>query len=219
MKKLTTIVSLTLLVGSMALGQAPTVYLPLNDDLKDVGPKRVDAVDAGTAPVEFVNDAERGRVAYFAEAAHAQFPLIADAPELDFGTGSFSFSFWIKIDPNVPIPSDPAIFSNKDWGSGGNQGFLVALDGADDPASHWWTINAADGAGGRLDWDADDNQCVNLKDGKWHMVAAVFERGAKLNVYVDGLLYQNDPAVDSYDLTLLSASLSPADLPLTIMQD
>jgi len=192
------------------------VYLPLDMDLNDLSGNVVNATDAGAEPTQFVEDAIRGTVAEFPVAAHAQFP--ADAPLLDFGTENFSVSFWIKIDPNIPTGGDPVILSNKDWGSGGNPGFLVALDGADDPSAHLWTVNAADGAGGRIDWDADDNATPNLKDGHWHFVAVAFDRASTMNVYFDGELRQSDPAEDSKDLTLVPGSLT-SEFPLTIMQD
>ncbi|WPP50838.1 LamG-like jellyroll fold domain-containing protein [Catalinimonas niigatensis] len=192
------------------------IYLPLDTDLNDLTANAIHATDAGTETTQFVEDAIRGTVAEFPVAAHAQFP--ADAPLLDFGTEDFSMAFWIKIDPNLSTPGDPVILGNKDWGSGGNPGFLVGLDGADDPAAHLWTVNVADGAGGRLDWDADDNQTPNLKDGYWHLVALAFDRDATLNVYLDGELRQSDPADDAKNLTLTPGSLT-SPYPLTIMQD
>ncbi|HTF20348.1 MAG TPA: LamG-like jellyroll fold domain-containing protein [Chryseolinea sp.] len=195
------------------LAYGADVYLPFDADLTDAT-GHVDAEDKGSVPVTFVEDVKRGKVASFETQAHAQFPLV---PELDFGTDDFSFAFWIKINAGVPIPSDPAIFTNKDWDSGGNVGFLVALDDADAVDAHHWTVNVADGTG-RLDWDADDNETPNLKDGEWHFIAVAFDRDAKLNVYYDGLLRQTDAAQDSYDLTLAPGSLS-SGLPLTIMQD
>src|SRR5690606_38626527 len=192
-----------------------TVFLPLNKGLHDFSGNDLHAVDAGSEPVQFTKDPERGDVALFPAPAHATLPL---APELDFGAGDFSVGFWIKINPLIPIAGDPVIFGNKDWNSGGNVGFLVGLDGADSQGSHMWTVNVANGAGGRLDWDADDNHTPNLKDGSWHFVAVAFDRDDKMNVYLDGVLRQSDPAQDSYDLTLVPGSLS-SGLPLTIMQD
>ena len=122
--------------------------------MNDASGNNLNATDAGTESTEFVTDDERGQVAKFPLAAHAQLPL---DPKLNFGTDDFSLAFWIKVDPTIPPTSDPSIISNKDWGSGGNPGFLVALDGADDPANnHMWTSNIADGTA-RLDWDADNN--------------------------------------------------------------
>src|SRR5690606_40211465 len=95
----------------------------------------------------------------------------------------------------------------------------IGLDGADSQGSHMWTVNAADGNGSRLDWDADDNQTPSLVDGTWHFVAVVFDRDAMMNVYLDGVLRQTDPAQDSKDLTLIPGDLAREDLPFTIMQD
>ena len=43
-----------------------------------------------------------------------------------FDAESFSFAFTIEIDPNA-IKSDPPIFSNKDWKTGLNDGFMAFL--------------------------------------------------------------------------------------------
>ncbi len=192
------------------------IFLPLNNDLFDYSGNNLHAEDKGTEVTRFVKDPDRGDIALFPLAAHAQFPL---DPKLDFGTDDFSVAFWIRINPNIDTPSDPVILGNKDWGSGGNPGFQIGLDGADDASAHLWTINVSDGGDGRLDWDADDNQTPNLKDGDWHFVVAAFDRDATLNVYFDGELRQTDPAQDSKDMTLIQGSLSSAGLPLTIMQD
>ncbi|HEY9489444.1 MAG TPA: LamG domain-containing protein, partial [Chryseosolibacter sp.] len=205
-----------LLACGCAHAQAPTVYLPLNEDLNDASGNALHAVDAGSESTEFVSDPKRGRVAKFPASAHAQLPL---NPKLDFGTNDFSVAFWVKIDAGVIPSSDPVIIGNKDWGSGKNRGFLVGLDGANEVGSHLWTVNAADGNGGRLDWDADDNGTPNLVDGAWHFVAVVFDRDATMNVYLDGVLRQTDVAADSKDLTLTPGDLAPDDLPFTIMQD
>lgn len=205
-----------LLTCCCLLAQAPTVYLPLNEDLQDASGNNLHATDAGSESTVFVSDAGRGMVAKFPIAAHAQLPL---DPKLDFGANSFSVAFWVKIDNGLIPGSDPVIIGNKDWGSGGNTGFLVALDGANEVGSHLWTVNVSDGAGGRLDWDADDNQTPNLVDGAWHFVAVVFDRTSTMNVYYDGVLKQTDPAQDSKDLTLAPGDLAPDNLPFTIMQD
>ncbi|AYB32602.1 T9SS C-terminal target domain-containing protein [Chryseolinea soli] len=197
------------------LSYGADAYLPFDSDLKDATGHGLDATDKGTVATTFIDDAERGKVANFPAEAYAQFPL---DPKLDIGTGNFSVAFWVKIDAATPVPSDPVIFGNKDWDSGGNRGFIIGLDDADSPDAHHWTVSVSDGDGSRLDWDADDNQTANLKDGKWHFVAVAFDRDAKLNVYLDGLLHQSDPAPDSYDMTLIPGSLTPAH-PLTIMQD
>ena len=43
--------------------------------------------------------------------------------DLDFvATDDFSYSFWTKYND---MESDPCFLGNKDWGSGGNQGFCL----------------------------------------------------------------------------------------------
>ena len=41
------------------------------------------------------------------------------------GKKSFSIAFWVKSDG---VKSDPAVLSDKEWASGGNPGFIIALD-------------------------------------------------------------------------------------------
>src|SRR5690606_29810345 len=119
-----------------------TVYLPFDGDLQDASGNDLHGTDAGTAATTFVEDPARGTVASFPIDAHVTLPI---DPKLDFGTGDFTVSFWVKIDDTVIPSGDPVILGNKDWGSGSSRGFLVGLDGADSPGSHMWTVNAADG--------------------------------------------------------------------------
>ncbi len=216
--KITIVGCLIWLLTQASFAQDPIVHLPLDEDLKDASGNELNATDAGTANTEFITDGERGKVAKFVAAAHAQLPLDS---RLDFGTADFSFAFWVKIDNTTFPPSDPAIISNKDWGSGSNTGFVLALDNAGQVGEHLWTVNVADdhADNNRLDWDADDNNTPDLVDGKWHFVAVVFDRDATMNVYFDGELKQSDAAADSKDLTLLQGNLSDPALPFTLMQD
>ena len=41
------------------------------------------------------------------------------------GTDSFSVSLWVKTSG---VTSDPALFSNKDWNSGGNEGYILSIN-------------------------------------------------------------------------------------------
>jgi hypothetical protein len=88
------------LLAQHVFAQDPIVYLPLDTDLNDASGNSLHATDAGTEATAFVEDAQRGTVAKFPLAAHAQLPL---DPKLDFGTGDFSVAFWVKIH-NTVIP-------------------------------------------------------------------------------------------------------------------
>ncbi|MEJ0034224.1 MAG: LamG-like jellyroll fold domain-containing protein [Bacteroidota bacterium] len=113
----------------------------------------------------------------------------------------------------------PSIFSNKDWGGGGNTGFVVSLNNADQPGEDLWKVNASDHSGHRLDWSASKNGATTLVDGSWHFVAVVFDRDATMNVYLDGDLKQTVADASSKDMTTIPGDLAPDDLPLTLMQD
>ncbi|MEJ0034225.1 MAG: LamG domain-containing protein [Bacteroidota bacterium] len=161
-------------------------------------------------------DSERGQVANFPKEAHVTLPI---DPKLDFGTDDFTVSFWIKVD-NTTIPgSDPSIIANKDWDSGGNTGFVVSLNNADQPGEDLWKVNASDHSGHRLDWSASKNGATTLVDGQWHHVLVSFDRDATMDVYFDGALKQTVADADSKDMTTIPGDLAPDDLPFTIMQD
>ncbi len=85
--------------------------------------------------------------------------------------GDWSFSLWIS----ATNTNGGALFGNKDWTSGGNLGWLV------DPGSiHFLNYDCAGSA-------RQDIGGVNILDGNWHHVAAVFDRDTNaVAVYVDG---------------------------------
>lgn len=204
------------------------VHLPMDNDLSDVSGNRFDAMQGPTASakVTFVTDAERGRVASFGAGSYAVLPkhnLLR--PGL---LTSFSFSFWTKL---AAIGSDPAIFSNSDWDSGGNTGFVIATDGAltytGGPGSsgRGWLVKVAardaEGTSARMDWRASEMipQAPPLANNQWHMVTVVFDQGAKLlHVFIDGMEYSK---ATPFDLNILKAPLwdNVNDYPFTIWED
>ncbi|MBN8856785.1 MAG: Ig-like domain-containing protein [Sphingobacteriales bacterium] len=208
-------------------GNSLLVYLPMDNDLSDVSGNRFDAMQGSkaSAKVTFVTDAVRGRVASFAAGSYAVLPrhnLLR--PGL---TQSFSFSFWTKL---KAVGSDPVLFSNSDWDSGGNTGFVVATDGAltyTGPGSsgRGWLVKVAardeTGTSARMDWRANEMipQAPPLADEQWHMVTTVFDQTAKLlHVYLDGKEYTK---ATPFDLSILKAPLwdTVNDYPFTIWED
>lgn len=203
------------------------VYLPMDNDLSDISGNRFDAMQGSkaSAKVGFVTDPVRGRVASFVAGSYAVLPkhdLLR--PTL---TQSFSFSFWTKL---AAIGSDPVLFSNSDWDSGGNTGFVVATDGAltyTGPGSsgRGWLVKVAArdeaGVSARMDWRASEMipPAPPLADEQWHMVTAVFDQAAKLlHVYIDGKEYSK---ATPFDLSILQAPLwdTQNDYPFTIWED
>jgi len=210
-------------------GTALAVYLPLDNDLNDASGNRLDAAqgDLATAKVSFVTDPDRGRVASFVAGSYATLPKhVLLRPSL---TQNFSFSMWVKLQG---IGSDPALFGNSDWDSGGNPGFVVATDGGDTytgPGSsgRGWLVKITGDAGGasnRMDWRANETvpQSTALADNKWHMMTTVVDQTAKLlHVYIDGKEFINPAKATSFDLNTLKGPLwdSKNDYPFNIWED
>jgi len=195
----------------------PVVHLPLADDLSDASGNNYNAVDSGTVATEFVTDAKRGKVAYFAKEASAALPHV-DA--LRFGPyQDFAFSLWLKMDTTG---ADPSILSNKDWDNGRNKGFVLFSDKSSTLGSNNWTINFCDGrtteggSGNRLYWQANLQGGDNAIDGTWHFIAASFDRTDTLRVFLDGveqpsnipLMHDSAYAYDNVN-----------DYPIILMQD
>ncbi len=212
-------------------------HLPFDTDMSDISGNRFDAKlgVAATADVEFVSDATRGQVIKFNAGSYATLPkhdLLRPS-----GTQDFSVNFWIKA---PAIGSDPAIVGNKDWNSGGNPGWLIALDGAleYDPSDaandkRGWLINLAAEeskisapqiAGGRMDWKAGNTtpKAPALADDEWHMVTLVFDQVSKvLVVYIDGTSYSESSNAASFDLNILNGTQMydvAKDYPFTIWE-
>ena len=87
-------------------------------------------------------------------------------------TDDFSVATWVKTSASN---SDPSIIGDKDWGSGGNKGFIFAYLGGS------WKLNAGDGNGNRIDVNGG-----SIGDGEWHLLTVTFDRDGKATVYQDG---------------------------------
>jgi len=89
------------------------------------------------------------------------------------GMDKFTIEMWIKAGTNS---SDPAIMGDKDWGSGGNPGFIICRSGSS------WKINFANDKRTRYDIGSSKS----IEDGKWHHIAVTFDKTSECVVYQDG---------------------------------
>lgn len=113
----------------------------------------------------------------FDETAHIHIPKTNS--DFDFGTTrDFSIDFWTKTNTNS---GDDAIISDKNWDSGGNKGWVIAIQ------SGAFVFNAGSG-GNRI--DIGTGSAIDYNDDEWHHVAVSFSRmGAGLvQIYADGIL-------------------------------
>lgn len=200
------------------------VHLPMDNSLADESGNRFDATLGSTASaqVEFVNDEVRGKVASFVAGSFAVLPkhqLLRPS-----NTESFSFNLWVKL---KGIGSDPVLFSNSSWDSGGNPGFVLCTDGGatyTGPGSsgRGWLLKVTGGQ--RMDWRASEMtpQAPALADEQWHMVTVVFNQDTKiLHVYIDGKEFSREGHAASRDLNMLTAPIwdQTNDYPMTIWED
>uniref|UniRef100_UPI003216F74E LamG-like jellyroll fold domain-containing protein n=1 Tax=uncultured Draconibacterium sp. TaxID=1573823 RepID=UPI003216F74E len=206
-----------LLIAMVSFAQGPVVYLPLDTDLSDASGNGNDATDAGVTATAFVDDAERGKVAFFDTTSHATLPIV-DA--LKFGAGQdFSYALWMKINR---VGGDPAILGNKDWNNGRGKGFVMYVKNADVVGSPNFGINFGDGtteAGGsneRVYWTASESGAPECVDDNWHFVAVSFDRDDTIRVWVDGEQQYSEAA-----LSLMPGMAWDDDnnYPFTIMED
>jgi hypothetical protein len=92
-------------------------------------------------------------------------------------TVDFSFAFWAKV---LHQADDQAFIGNKDWGSGGNKGWVIASE----PDGMKWNLHD-DGGSGRRD---SPHVAPAIEDGSWHHIAVTFQRTNVAKVYLDGAL-------------------------------
>jgi len=217
MKRKFYFVLMGLFMAMVSFAQGPVVYYPLDTDLKDASGHGNDATDGGKLNTKFVDDAIRGKVAFFDTSTCALLPTV---DSLRFGPGQdFSFALWVKIDR---VHGDPAVFGNKDWNNARNKGFVMYVKNADVENSSNVGIAFGDGktdAGGsnnKVYWTGYENGAPDVIDGTWHSIAASFDRNDTLRVWVDG-----EPQYSAIALSSMPgyAYDNISDNPIHIMED
>jgi hypothetical protein len=134
----------------------------------------------------------------------ADYVSLGKPADLNFGTSTdFSIAFWTKA---VTWSGDPSFIGNKNWNSGGNQGYVLANDG--DGHFQW---NLAGPPGSRKDYDGPPG---TFSDGAWHHVVVTFERNGVASTYVDGVLRDARPLTASQNDVN-----TPAEMATNIGQD
>ncbi|WP_291910690.1 LamG-like jellyroll fold domain-containing protein [Chitinophaga sp. CB10] len=127
-------------------------------------------------------------------AAYAR-PL--NALNYQFDNSDFTMECKVKI---ANWSGDPAILSDKNWASGTNKGYVMAL------TSSGWKVNIGDGSG-RVDLNGGA-----LGTNTWHHLAFTVSRSGNLTTYVDGVQTGATP------MTAVKKSIA-SGLPFAIGQD
>lgn len=106
---------------------------------------------------------------------------LGNLPEFKFGSEyngdatDFSIGFWVNCSSAV---GDQAFIANKNWGAGGNLGWVISWQNA---GTVKWNYCDDSGSGRR-----DGTAPTVIRDGQWHHVAVTFERTNVATTYIDG---------------------------------
>ncbi len=169
------------------------VHLKFDGDYANTAPGSTVAASPAGAPTFEAGRIGSGAVRVISnrDANSFNYVTLGVPTELNFGsTTDFSVSYWSKI---TSVRSDPSFLSNKDWGSGGNGGWVIASDNG--AALQW---NFTEDGNGRADWDGP----AVFGDGQWHHVVVVYARATVASTYVDGVLINSStigPATGNID--------------------
>jgi hypothetical protein len=110
--------------------------------------------------------------AAFIAAGNSNYIDLGDRSDLKFGKGSFTVSFWHTGN----LAGDQTVLSNKNWSSGGNQGWYIG------PAvTNSMTLNVSDGM------NRSDIRATSVGN-EWHLFTITADRTNHAGkVYVDGV--------------------------------
>jgi hypothetical protein len=171
------------IVFSGAITQDLVVHLKFDGDLSDVSGRGNHGQAVGE-PV-FVEGKVGSRAMQIT--SESDYVTLGSPADLNFGTNTdFSISFWTKVSA---WSGDAAFIGNKDWNSGGNQGYVLATDS--DAHFQW---NLAGAPGSRKDYDGPPGL---FADNAWHHVVVTFHRAGMASTYIDGVLKDSRPLNDS----------------------
>jgi phosphodiesterase/alkaline phosphatase D-like protein len=183
------------------------LYLPFDDDSWDRSGKGNHGRRVGNPNYSAGRIGGSISVSSLKEGTSFNYVSVGAPADLQFDAGtSFTVSLWTRI---TNWTGDPVLIGNKNWSSGGNQGWVIATASN---GRYQWNLGDGD-AGGRtrVDYDGPAN---TLSDGAWHHLATVFSRTGLSLTYLDGQL------VSSNTITAeLGSVATPAGLALNIGQD
>ncbi len=197
-----------LIVYSGAITNGLVAHLKFDNDYTDASGHGTDGSAVGTPTFE---SGILGQAVHVSSSgtpnsnpATNNYVTLGTPSQLRFGTNDFSISFWAKINSQN---DDKPFISNKDWGSGGNPGWVLATEGG---GMKW---NFRDDQSARRD---SSTVAPQLKNGSWHNVVVTFIRDGMGSIYVDGQLVTAASLVP--DSGKLVGSTDTA-LPINIGQD
>jgi len=194
-------------------------YLPFDGNTQDASGRGNNGTAVG-APGFVAGKVGSGALSFTSKKDGTSFNYVTlgNPADLNFGSStSFSVSYWAKLAPGS-WTGDPAFLSNKDWGSGNNQGWVIATDG--DGRLQWNLGGKLDNSNGdRKDFDSPGGV---FSDGNWHHIAVTFDRAGAGIAYVDGKKFASREATPRSEIPIATPAnnlSTPAGKSTNIGQD
>ena len=130
--------------------------------------------------VEFV-DGVKGKAIHIVNDETAieakQYVDFGKVEDLRFGKDDFTIMFWYK--GTKEMNTEGAVISNKNWDSGANPGFAIGT--FTDPRPGIGLNFTVEGSSRK-----DTGRYSSATDGKWHHIAATYDRDGMMTLYIDG---------------------------------
>ena len=171
-------------------------YLPFDGSYADASGSGNNASPIG-APTFTAGKLGSGSLGFASAANGSSFNYATLGSNFLTSTEAFTVAFWAKLDAWA---GDPGFVGNKNWNSGGNDGWILATDG--DGRIQWNYRNKGDPRPGRKDYDSPGGF---FNGGAWRHVVVAFNPSGVASTYVDGNLLDTrdiSPAGTGPDTTL-----------------
>ncbi len=179
-------------VVERALDDQLVAYLPFDGDFWDRSGRGNHGTPIGSPSFQTGMIGQAASVSSLTNGSSFHYVSLGAPADLDFGRGThFTVSFWTRL---TNWTGDPVFLGNKNWSSGGNQGWVIATAGN---GRLQWNLGDGD-AGGRTRKDYD-GPAGTLGNGAWHHVAIAFERTGSARTYLDGALVDTSPIAADLD--------------------
>lgn len=157
------------------------MLLPFDGDVSDVSGSSLQPTVEGNA-ISFSQPDRLGAVGSTANFAGSSGIVVPDHEALNFGSGDYSVSVWVRTSETGRMMVWQESGKN---GTGDNQTWVRLGDNTSDRRIRFAT---EDGSGGTI-----INSEVSVSDGSWHLVTAV-RQGTKTYLYIDGELIKEASA-------------------------
>lgn len=182
------------------------LHLEFNGDAKDSSVYGNDAeiVNIGGGSISFEDgikgqalhiESPNGSVESNGGGEATEYLKLPKTESLDFKDESFTIALWVK-QPQAVVGSANALVSNKNYYSGSNQGFALAM------FSNGLTVNVKASSGARK----DTKRYSQIFDEDWHFIVSEIDRDSKkMKLFYDNKL------LETVDISALSGSMQPDD--------